>query len=87
MNRQMRRTDPFGSKNNMMRQYGSFQQNPMQFMAQNKLNIPQQYANDPDGALQYLMSSGQLTQQQYDYAKGFAGHIGPMLSSMMGMSR
>lgn len=73
MNRQMRRTDPFGSRQKMMEQYGQFQQNPMQYMAQRNLNIPQQYANDPDGALQYLMNSGNLTQQQYNFAQQFAG--------------
>lgn len=72
MNRQMRRTDPFGSRQKMMEQYGQFQQNPMQYLAQRNLNIPQQYANDPDGALQYLMNSGKLTQQQYNYAAQFA---------------
>ena len=41
-------------------------------MAQRNLNIPQQYANDPDGALQYLMNSGNLTQQQYNFAAQFA---------------
>ena len=66
------RSDPFGSKKNMMEQYGNFQQNPMQFMAQRGLNIPQQYANDPDGAIQYLMNSGKLTQQQYNFDAQFA---------------
>ena len=66
------RSDPFGSKKNMMEQYGNFQQNPMQFMAQRGLNIPQEYAADPDGAIQYLMNSGKLTQQQYNFAAQFA---------------
>ena len=66
------RSDPFGSKKNMMEQFGSFQQNPMQFMAQRGLNIPQEYAADPDGAIQYLMNSGKLTQQQYNFAAQFA---------------
>lgn len=66
------RNDPFGSRQTMMQQYGSFQQNPMQFMAQRGLNIPQQYAADPDGAIQYLMNSGKLTQQQYNFAAQFA---------------
>lgn len=70
------RTDPFGSKKNMMEQYGNFQQNPMQFMAQRGLNIPQEYAADPDGAIQYLMNSGKLTQQQYNFAAQFANAIG-----------
>lgn len=75
MNKQ-NRSDPFGSRQNMMSQYGNFQQNPMQFMAQRGLNVPQQYANDPDGAIQYLMNSGKLTQQQYNFAAQFANAIG-----------
>jgi hypothetical protein len=56
----------------MNAQYGQFQQNPMQFLAQKGLNIPQQYQNDPNGAIQYLMNNGQLTQQQYNWASQFA---------------
>lgn len=67
------RSDPFGSRQNMMQQYGSFQQNPMQFMAQRGLNVPQEYAGDPNAAIQYLMNSGKLTQQQYNFAQQFAG--------------
>ena len=35
---------------------------------QKKLNIPQQYMNDPNQTIQYLMNTGQLSQQQYDWA-------------------
>lgn len=76
MNRQMRRTDPFGSRQKMMEQYGQFQQNPMQFLAKNDLNVPQEYAGDPNAAIQYLMNSGKLTQQQYNFAAQFANAIG-----------
>lgn len=66
------RNDPFGSRQNMMSKYGQFQQNPMQFLANNGLNIPQEYAGDPNAAIQYLMNSGKLTQQQYNFAAQFA---------------
>lgn len=46
--------------NNPMAQYNNFLSNPMQFLAGRGLNIPQQYANDPKGAVQYLMTSGQM---------------------------
>lgn len=48
MHQMQNRTDPFGSRKNMDAQYGQFQQNPMQFLAQRGLNIPQQYQNDPN---------------------------------------
>lgn len=60
--------DPFGSMNNMLGQFRGFMSNPVQFLVQNKLNIPQQYINDPNRTIQYLMNTGQLSQQQYDWA-------------------
>lgn len=64
--------DPFGSRNTMNSQYAQFQNNPMQFMASRGLNIPEQYANNPDGAIQYLMNTGKLSQKQFDFAQKFA---------------
>lgn len=58
--------DPFGSMQGFMGQFQGFIKNPMQYMLQRKLNIPQQYMNDPAGAIQYLMNKGQMTQQQYN---------------------
>lgn len=60
--------DPFGSMQGMLGQFRGFMANPMQFMIQRKLNIPQQYMNDPNQTIQYLMNTGQLSQQQYDWA-------------------
>ena len=53
---------------NPLNEFQSFMSNPIQFMAQRKLNIPQQYLNDPNGAIQYLMNSGRITQDQYNRA-------------------
>lgn len=50
--------------NNFMSKFNSFKQNPMQFLMQNKINIPQQFANDPHGAVQYMLNNGQMTQEQ-----------------------
>jgi hypothetical protein len=52
--------DPFGSMQGFMGQFKGFMNNPAQYMMQHRLNIPQQYQNDPQGAIQYLMNSGQL---------------------------
>ncbi len=51
---------------NMMGMFRQFMSNPMQFMMSRKLNIPAQYVNDPGGAIQHLMNSGQMSQQQYN---------------------
>lgn len=48
--------------NNPMNQFGQFQSNPMSFLASKGLNIPQQYANNPRGAVQYLLQNGQMNQ-------------------------
>ncbi len=53
---------------NPLNEFQSFMSNPIQFMAQRKINIPQQYLNDPNGAIQYLMNSGRITQDQYNRA-------------------
>lgn len=71
------RFDPFGSRQAMNAQYGQFQQNPIQFMMQRGLDIPQQYQNDPNAAIQYLMNSGKLTQQQYNWASQLAAKAFP----------
>ena len=46
--------------------YTQFKQNPTQFLSQ--INVPNEYMNDPQGAIQYLMNSGKITQEQYNFA-------------------
>lgn len=81
--------DPFGSMQGMMNKFQEFRQNPMGFMAQNRLNVPQQYANDINGTIQYLMNSGQLSQEQYNWAQNTARQIeqNPMFMQMFGGRR
>ena len=67
--------DPFGSMRNMISQFQRFVGNPMQFMLQNKMDIPQNCTNDPNAIIQHLMNSGQLSQQQFEWAKNTAQQI------------
>lgn len=60
---------------NPLNDFQSFMSNPIQFMAQRKLNIPQQYLNDPNGAIQYLMNSGRITQDQYNKAVNMSNQL------------
>jgi hypothetical protein len=60
---------------NPLNDFQSFMSNPLQFMAQRKLNIPQQYMNDPNGAIQYLMNSGRITQDQYNRAVNMSNRL------------
>ena len=71
--------DPFGSMQNMMAQFQQFSNNPMQFLLDRRLNIPQQYAGSPDSIIKYLMNSGQLTQQQYNWANNMSQRISPLM--------
>lgn len=48
----------------MMSQFNSFMQNPLQYLTQRKINIPQQFQNDPHGAVDYLIKNGQMSQSQ-----------------------
>lgn len=60
---------------NPLNEFQSFMSNPIQFMTQRKLNIPQQYINDPNGAIQYLMNSGRITQDQYNRAVNMSNQL------------
>ena len=59
-----------------MNQFNAFKQNPMQFLMQRKVNIPQQFANDPHGAVQYMLNNGQMSQQQLNNLMQTAQRLG-----------
>ena len=46
--------------------YNQFRQNPNQFLQQ--LNIPSEHLNSSQDAIQYLMNTGRVTQEQYNAA-------------------
>lgn len=60
----------------MMSQFGNFMRNPLQFLMQRRINVPPQYANDPQGAVQYLLSSGQMSQETYQTLRTKAEQMG-----------
>ena len=60
----------------MMSQIGNFMRNPLQFLMQRRINVPPQYANDPQGAVQYLLSSGQMSQETYQRLRSQAEQMG-----------
>ena len=67
-------------QNNMMQQFQSFQQNPMQFLLRNKVNIPDEFQNDPKGAIQYLMNQGKMSQGQFNQLSQMAQRMGIKLN-------
>ena len=60
----------------MMSQFGNFMRNPLQFLMQRRINVPPQYANDPEGAVRYLLSSGQMSQETYQLIRSTAEQMG-----------
>ena len=55
--------------NQLMGMLGQLKANPMQFLMQRKLNLPQSInMNDPQAILNHLIQSGQINQQQINQA-------------------
>lgn len=57
--------------NIMMQMLQILQQNPVQFLRSRGLNVPQDL-NNPNAIIQYLMNTGQVSQQQYQQARMMA---------------
>lgn len=64
---------------NPMNQFNTFMQNPIQFLMERKINIPQQFANDPHGAVQYMLNNGQMSQEQLNKLTQMAQKMGVKL--------
>lgn len=62
--------------------YTQFKQNPTQFLSQ--INVPNEYMNDPQGAIQYLMNNGKITQDQFNAANNQLKQLqnNPMFSQL-----
>lgn len=54
--------------NNIIGMLNALTQNPLQFLAQRGLNIPNNI-NDPQAIIQHLLNSGQITQEQVNQAQ------------------
>ena len=52
----------------MLQMVQQFKHNPLGFLLQRKLNVPANVANDPNAILNYLLSTGQVTQNQINMA-------------------
>lgn len=80
--------DPFGSMQAMMGQFRGFMQNPAQFLFQRKLNLPANInpMQNPQQAIQYLMNSRQMSQDQYNQLQRMSQQIqmNPQFAQFMG---
>ena len=65
-----------GSQNNIMGMLQRIKSDPVSFLMQYRFNVPQN-VKDPNGIINYLLSSGQINQQQvnnaYQMARNFKG--------------
>lgn len=52
----------------MLQMVQQFKQNPLGFLLQRRLNVPPNVANDPNAILNYLLSTGQISQNQINMA-------------------
>ena len=63
--------------NQMMLMLQQLKANPIQFLLQRRLNLPQNISlNDPNAILNYLVSSGQISQEQINNAYQMAQQMG-----------
>lgn len=58
----------------LLQQLQSLQQNPLGFLQNLGLTVPQNMSN-PNDIIQYLMNSGRFTQQQYEQARQIAAQL------------
>ena len=63
---------PLSNAMNIIQKFQQFMQNPMSAFFGSGLNIPQNLQNNPEAITNYLRSSGQMTDDQYNQAVQFA---------------
>lgn len=82
----MMQNDPFGSMRGFIGQFQGFMQNPMQYMMQRRLNLPQGAMQNPEAAVRQMLNSGQMSQQQFNQLQNMAQQIqrNPQFRQMFG---
>ena len=53
-----------GGQSNFMQMLQQLKSNPIQFLAQRKFNLPQNFQGGPQDIIQHLVNTGQVSQQQ-----------------------
>lgn len=59
----------------MMQMLPQLKANPLQFILQRKLNVPQNILNDPNAIVNHLLQTRQITQEQVNAAYQQAGQF------------
>lgn len=64
------------NNNNIEAQFGTFIKNPMQFLMRKNINVPEQFSNNPQGAVQYLLNNGTMSQDTFNRIWNIANRMG-----------
>lgn len=82
----MSMNDPFGSMQGFINGFQQFAQNPINYLMQRNINIPQDIQNNPQQIQQYLLNSGRINQSQMNWAQNMARQIqqNPMFKQTFG---
>lgn len=83
----MNRFDPFGNMQGLAGQLQQFIGNPVGAIMSKKMGIPQEYMNNADEVIQYLMNTGKISQAQYNELNRTAKQIqkSPDFKKFMGI--
>ena len=57
---------PMGNVMQLMQLFTQFRQNPVGAIMQMGYNVPQHLQNNPQGIVNYLRNSGQMSEQQFN---------------------
>ena len=60
--------NPMQMGNQLLQDLQQLKSNPVQFLIQRRMNIPQNIANDPNAIINHLLQTNQISQQQVDAA-------------------
>lgn len=63
-----------GKQPNIMQMLNQLKANPIQFLQRAGFNVPANL-NSPNGIIQHLMNSGQISQQNYEKARQMAAQF------------
>lgn len=58
--------NPMGNLFNMMQMFNQFRQNPIGALMGMGFNVPPHLQNNPEGTVNYLRNSGQMSEQQFN---------------------
>lgn len=65
-----------GNKINPQSEYQNFMSNPISYLANKRIDIPNEFQNDPHGAVQYLLNSGKMNQNAFNKVFGTLQRMG-----------